>query len=239
MLKRVMRVAAVAFAVVATTSAARADFVIDDFNTPTSPLQYSLAGAVGSTFTDSTTLSPGLVRDLTVTQETNPSGLGNKTNGTIGGGAFDLATAANTTSFASLLYTYSTAQNLSAGGTAVQFTFGFADLNTPFSVRIKDSSGASANRTGTVTNATAGTFTLDLNGFGVDLASVSSIELLLNRNVNTGASTTSADLTLTDVRITTPPVTDLPPAVPAPPALALFAAALPALGLARRFARKA
>ena len=237
MLKRVMRIAAVAFAVVATGSASRADFTIDDFSTPGSQQTYSLAGAVGSTFSQTDTVSTGVTRKLTVTQIANSLGNAGATSGVFGNGKYSLSTSAGTTAFTSLLYTYTTPKNLSADETAVRFTFDFADLNTPFSVRVSDGT-TTDTKTGSVSSSTTGIFSLDISGFAVDRSNIKSIELLLNRSGT--SSTTSADLILSDVSITAPRDDNPPPpAVPAPAPLALFAAALPALGLARRFVNKA
>ena len=65
----------------------------------------------------------------------------------------------------------------------------------------------------------------------MNLNAVTSIELVLNRNVISGASTESADFSIANVTITTPPGT----AVPAPAAVFLALAALPILGLRRKF----
>ncbi len=240
MLKRVMYLAVLAIGF--GSPAARADFVIDTFTTPSSAVNFSLAGPAGSTYTNTTTLEGGLTRLITVTQTANTFGSAGATSGLFGqtsvGGRFVQSTNAGATAFTSLLYTYATPQDLSASDTAVRFTFASADLNTPFSVRISDGT-TTGTQVGVVTASTLGMFSLPINNFGVDLNSIRSIELLLNRDANNGTSVAEADLTLSDVRITAPNAAPTPPSVPAPPALALFAAAVPALGLVRRARRKA
>ena len=226
-----MAVAAVLF----TGTLAKADFVIDTFTAPNPATTYSLSAAVGSTYTQTDSLAGGITRALTVTQTENLLGLAGSSNGVIGntalGGRYVLNTNTNTTAWSSLLYTYSAPQNLSVGGTSVQFTFSSADLNTPFSVKISDGT-VTKTQVGVVTSASVGTSYLPMSGFsgdGFDASHVVSIELQLNRNALTGESTSSADFSLSDVRVTTPP-----PAVPAPPAAVLLLAAAPIVGLIRR-----
>ena len=238
MLKRVLLKSVVAVAAVLFTGTiAKADFVIDTFTTPNPATQYSLGAAVGATYSQSNSLPGGITRQLVVTQTANINGFAGSTTGFIGtvvsGGRFALSTNAGATAWASLLYTYSTAQNLSVGGTAVLFTIASADLNTPFSVKISDGS-VTKTQVGVVTSSSIGTLALPLSGFagdGFDASHVVSVELQLNRNAVTGASTPEADVTLSDVRITTPP------AVPAPPAAFLLLAAAPVIGFVR-FARR-
>ena len=216
---------------------AKADFVIDTFNSPNPATPYSLAGPVGSTYSQLDALAGGISRQLVVTQTANTFLAAGSTSGFIGntvvGGRYALSTNAGATAWASLLYTYASPQNLSVGGTAVQFTFASADLNTPFSVKISDGT-VTKTQVGVVTSSSIGVFHLPLSGFsgdGFDASHVVSIELQLNRNAVTGESTPEADLTLSDVRVTTPA------AVPAPPAVILLLAAAPVVGLVR-FARR-
>lgn len=214
-------------AVVLTTSAARADVIIDNFFTPDPAATYSLSAAVPDTFNRTDGLAGGITRDLTVTQTQNLLGLAGQTSGAIGttglGGVFALGTNPGATAFARLLYTNATPQDLSAGGTALVFTFLSTDLNIPFSVTVSDGTNSST-QIGTVSSTTS--FSFDLSGFaGVNLANVTSIEFLLNQNAMTAASTQSADFTITDIRVTTPSGV-----VPAPPAALLALAALPVLG---------
>ena len=238
MLKRVLLKSVVAVAAVLFTGTiAKADFVVDTFTTPNPASLYSLGAAVGSTYTQSDSLPGGITRQLVVTQTANINGFAGATSGFVGtaavGGRFALSTNSGATAWASLLYTYGTAQNLSVGGTDLRFTFSSADLNTPFSVTLSDGTVAKT-QVGVVTSSSVGTFFLPVSGFagdGFNASHVVSIELQLNRNAVSGVSTPEADLTLSDVRVTTPP------AVPAPPAAILLLAAAPVIGLVR-FARR-
>jgi len=162
-------------------------------------------------------------------------------NGEIGmTGAFsryNLSTATGATAFTSLEYTYTTPQNFSAGGTTLRFTFLGADLNVPFTAIIGDGT-TSASVVGVAT-AGPGVYTLPMSNFsGVNLLNVTSVTLVLNQDTTTEDSVStavkSADITLTDVRVTTPDQ----PAVPAPPAALLLLAAAPILGIARTLRRR-
>jgi hypothetical protein len=228
----VRRMVAAVAVLVSVSSAAKADIVIDDFTTPNPAIPYSLAAAVPSTYsqTDGN-------RSVTVTQIGNDFGTSNATGGLIGttpfGGRFILSTATGATAYANLVYSYATPLNLSSGST-LKFSFTSTDLNVPFSV-VVTSGSSSSTQVGLVSSPTALSF--DLTGFaGVDLTAVSSIELVLNKDVLSGASTTSADFSISTVTVTTPVVNT---AVPAPPALLLGLVALPVLGLRRKFAAKA
>ena len=231
---------------VAGATAARADFVIDTFVTPNPRITYALDAPATSSYTRTDTLNDGtsdITRTLVVSQTENRDGNVGATDGNIGkttagtGGQFVLNTAAGTTSTALLTYDYGrSARNLAAGGSDIRFAIIDTDLATPFSVRISDGT-KSAVVTRTVLTSAAETVVLPVSEFagkGVDLTKITSVQLLLNGDLsetNPVATKRSADLTISDVRITTVN----PPAVPAPAALALVAAAVPALGFARRF----
>jgi hypothetical protein len=234
--------------------AAKADFIIDDFGQPTFTGLVGLTGngaqSGGRTDSYSTTVG-NVTRVLTVNQTQNVLGDGATQFGigSIGtGGIFTLATANGTsqatatTANVTLSYTYTTAQNLSAGGTFIQFTFTGADLNTPYSVTIGDDDDTST--VGGVATNGAGVYTIDLSAFsGVDLTDVSSILLSLNADLSgSNSPVASADFTLSDVRVLAPDAPPPPPpgpgpgpgpVIPAPPAAVLVLAALPLLGLAR------
>ena len=127
-----------------------------------------MGAAVGATYTQSNSLPGGITRQLVVTQTANINGFAGASSGFIGtvasGGRFALSTNAGATAWASLLYTYATAQNLSVGGTAVLFTIASADLNTPFSVTLSDGTVAKT-QVGVVTSSSVGTFFLPVSGF--------------------------------------------------------------------------
>jgi hypothetical protein len=237
MLKIVLKSMIAVVAAVVSGSIAKADFVIDSFVVPNPAVVYSLGTAAGSTYTATDTVSAGVSRNITVTQTgtTLFSGSTNGVYGTTGaGGLFQLNTAniSTSASYASLKYTYATAQNLAAGGTSLQFTFFPLTTTAPFSVRL--SNGVTTSTlTGTVIGGpTSTTFTLPIAGFGSAsyLSSITSVELFLNRDVVAGTSIPDADITVTDVRVLTP---NTDPVVPAPAGLVLLLAAAPALGIAR------
>ncbi len=241
MLKRLLMTAVIAAAVALTGEAARADFIVDTFTTPSPATAYSLGTSVGSTYSQTDTLPGSITRKLDVTLLGNDFFASVPANGEIGTtGAFSrysLSTATGATAFTSLKYTYASPQNYSVGGSTLRFTFLGADLNVPFSVIIGSTSG-SATVVGVAT-AGPGVYTLPMSSFGAaDLAHVTSVTLVLNENVTAanpaGTAVKSADLTLTDVRVTTPDQ----PAVPAPPAALLLLAAAPVLGIARTIRRR-
>ena len=231
---------------VAGAGAARADFVIDTFTLPTPRVTYALDAAATSSFSRSDTLNDGtsdITRTLLVSQTENRDGAAGAASGNIGksssgpGGQFVLSTDAGTTANALLTYSYTAPRNLTGLGSDIRFTIVDTDLNTPFSVRVSDGT-TSATVTRVVQATNPETVVLPIGAFaGINLANITKIELLLNGDlatVNPLAPTRSADLTISDVRITT---VAPPPPVPAPAALALFVAAVPVLGVARRFRR--
>ena len=247
MANRLMLQAAVAGLVaVAASGSVRADYVIDDFIKPDPRITYSLDAPATSSYTRTDTLNDGagnITRTLLVSQTENRDGNAGATDGNIGkrsaapGGQFVLNTAAGTTAQALLTYNYDTPRNLTGTGSDIRFVIVDTDLNTPFSVRV--TSGTTSRVVTRVVQATTPeTVVLPIGDFaGINLSNITKIELLLNGDLNGGADALptkrSADLTISDVRITTVN----PPAVPAPAALALFAAAVPVLGVARRFRR--
>jgi len=240
-MKRFLLTAVLAAAVAVTGSVAKADFVIDNFTTPSPASSYTLGTTVGSIHTATDVLPGGITRKLTVTLLGNDFFAGTPATGEIGTTSsfsrYSLSTATGATAFTSLAYSYTTAQDYSVSGTILRFTFLGADLNVPFSVIIGD--GTTTSTVVGVATAGPGIYSLPLSGFsGVNLANVQSVTLVLNENTTAGnpASTAvkSADITLTDVRVTTPDQ----PAVPAPPAAILLLAAAPVLGLARIIRRR-
>ncbi len=237
MLNRVLlRAAAVAVALVLGGSA-KADFVVDDFTTPnpSTGLVPLPAASPTSVVRGPEPSGTGASRTLTITQTANGLGSAGATQYLVGntgvGGRLALATAPLATANIQAQYTYAAAQNLSAGGTSLQFTFASADFGVPYSVRISDGTNT-ATQSGT-TSTGAGVYSFSTGSFaGVNLNAVTGILLSLNRNLQTGSGdVVSADFSLSDVRVLTPNV--VPPAVPAPPAAVLVLAALPLLGLAR------
>ncbi len=230
MFKRVLFRTAAVVAVLALGGSAKADFVIDNFTTPVASTGFVTVASLGTaTRTDSLPNLGAPTRTLTIT-ETARSTNAAESRYQVGDGTLTLSTV-NSTANINAQYVYGAAQNLSAGGTSVQFTFLTADFGVPYSIRLGDGANTST-QSGTTTTG-AGVYSFSTGSFaGINLSAITSIVLSLNRNLQTGGGdVVSADFSLSDVRVLTPTVN--PPAVPAPPAAVLLLAALPALGLAR------
>ena len=240
MFQRALTSAVAIAAMLLTTTVAKADFVIDTFTTPNPATTYSVGNTTGSTYTNSMSLG-GYTRGITVTQVGNVTIAAGGFFGTsaFDGAAFQLNTSNSSTgsaSYAKLNYAYSAAQNLSAGGPVLRFSFDALASPTPFSVVLGDGT-MTATQTGLVLPGSSATsFAIPLSSFsGTNLNAITSIDLFVNRNVTTNTSAPDADVTLRDVRISQ----DVPPAtVPAPPVAILLLAAAPALGLVRFGRRK-
>ena len=238
MLKRLLWTAALAVA--ATATAARADFVVDDFSKPgTAYFQpLTVTGSTGA-FVKTDDLGGGINREATATLIT----LGELSNSVALGATgsnqrFNLATDSGSTAVANLKYTFtgSAGVDLSAAGTDRQLAFSSADLDIPFSVKITDTAGMSKILTLTAAKTTTLTpYRFSMADFtGVDLSKVSSIELALNQDLlGVNPTISSADFTLRDIRVLTPPPPVDPPAVPAPAGVVLLLAAAPVAGLYR------
>lgn len=233
MLKRAIFGAAVAATIAWGGGAARADLVIDDFTIPNPTPGFVLVPTLGVS-TASAALPGGVTRTLTVTETANLGG--GETRYRVGtvpgvGGRLTLTTG-DTTANIRAAYTYSTAQNLSALGTSLQFTFATADFGVPYSVQVSDGTNTATQSGTTFSGPGAYSFSIGSFGGGVNLSAITSIVLSLNRNLSTGTGdVTSADFSLSAVEVLGP--TGPPPVVPAPPAAVLALAALPLLGLAR------
>ena len=213
-------------------SAARADFVIDNFSVPATQTSYSFDAVGTYTLSPPDTIAPGVTRTTTITLLSGPTP--NAVNGVLGGGEFTLNTAVSSRGYANLSYSYATPQDLSASGPDVIFSFINADVNTPFSIRVTDANGASSVQSGVITASGSGTDTLPVSGFtGVDLSHVTSVVFELNRDMTRGDDSvvTAADVALGGVQFGS--------VVPAPPAAVLGLIAIPALGLWRYSRRRA
>ena len=244
MFKRALTSVAAIAAMLLTTTVAKADFIIDTFTSPNPATSYTVGTSSGSTFSSGpSVINPGVTRNITVTQVGNVSSAAGGFFGlsSIDGAAFQLNTpnsiASGSASFAKLAYTYSSAQNLNTGGPILRFSFDALGIATPFSVVLSDGT-TSATQTGLVlVTGSSSNFSIPLSSFiGTNLSTITSIDLYVNRNVNTNTSAPDTDVTLRDLRVTqdvTPP-----PSVPAPPAALLLLAAAPAFGLVRFGRRK-
>jgi hypothetical protein len=231
-------VVAAVVAVIGAAAPARADFVLDDFSLPTSPTFYSITSTDSNPYTSpTTTVAAGLDRFAVVTVI---SGVGPfSATGQLGGGVFEMSTPAASTATTQMNYTYATATDYAAiGATSLSIKFTFADLNTPFSVLVTDDGGNTSQITG-VANVGAGTYVNSFASFTgtADFSQVKTIDVFFNQNIDTGTSTTSADIIVDEITIQNEPPAP-PPAVPAPPAVLLALAAVPVLG-ARKLLRKA
>jgi len=239
MLKRfLMGVVAVFIA----STAAKADFVIDTFTTPTPATVFTLGNTDGSVYSSgSSSLGGGLTRNITVTQVGNVSIAANGFFGTsaFDGPAFQLNTSNSSigsATFALLDYTYAAPVDLAVGGPVLFFSFDALATPTPFTVVVTDGMGGTSTQTGLVAvSAASTTFSFPLVDFtGVDLTSVSGLQIYVNRNTVTGTSSADTDITIRDIRVSQGDT----PVIPAPPAAVLLLAAAPALGLARLARRK-
>jgi hypothetical protein len=216
---------------------ARADFVIDDFSSPNPGVLYDIPQINPNPFAiPPQALGGGLTRTGTVEviSGTAATGvIGNDPRTPSLGSVFELSTPASSTAVATLNYNYSSPTDFSAlAAESLVMSFTFADLNVPYSLTLRDADGGSATVTGLASSG-PGTYATPLSAFaGVNLSRVSGLDIVLNRDVNTNASTTSADFVLDEVRVPTNPV-------PAPPAVLLALAVLPVLGLRRMLRPKA
>lgn len=228
-------VAAVAAAIAVSAGSAKADIILDDFTTPTPAVSYQINGANPNPYT-----SPAATANLgqsRVVEVNVLSGVGAfSATGQIGGGTFELSTPAASTATAKVSYAFTTSPDLaSLVVTGITLSFNFADLSVPYSITVTDTSSATATAAGTITGA--GSYTTSAAAFaGVNLGSISSLEVFLNNNVLTNGSTTSADFILTTVTLNTQPIP--PDPVPAPPAAFLALLAAPAFGV-RKWLKKA
>ena len=242
MFQRALKTMASVAAVLLTGTAAKADFVIDTFSSPASAVAYTVGTTDGSFFTTGPqSLGGGVTRTITVRQNGNiftaTAGFYGDAGG-VGGRAFQMNTSNSATSsaYAQLRYSYTSPQNLNVGGPVLRFSFDALQTPTPFSVVLSDGT-TSATKTGLVAvGSSATSFSFPLSTFsGTNLGAITSIDLFVNRNVDTNTSSPDADVTLRDVRVSQ----DVPPpAVPAPAAAVLLLAAAPAFGLVRFTRRK-
>ena len=226
-------------AVALTGTSARADILIDDFSLPNPATMFAIGPGPNPT-TVTTSLGGGLSRTITLNVTAPTPVSGNRLVGDIGEGTFSANFASNASGTIQIAYNYASAvnfiPNVSAGGAMGDLTFtGAADPgfgpNTPLTLTIATATG-DLTYTGTLpTSPTPSTTSLSLgslSGSG-DLSQVTGVTLDITAN-------TAADLMLDSLGVTTP---EAPPAVPAPPAVLLALATVPALGLLRAARRKA
>lgn len=240
-----LRRAAAAVAVLLAGSAAvRADFTLDGFDNPAVPVTANQTGPGSGSLPSVTFTPPGatVTATRTINYTVTQVGSGTATYSlTVGGGALGADLGLSAAATTSIGYTFSGPvdfiPNVPAGGTpgSIEVTgFGQADANgnqTGYSLTVLTAGGGSLTATGSLTSviSTNAISLAGLTGTG-DLSQVTGLTLTLN-------SGAAADLQLDSLAVTTPAAPDNN-MVPAPPAVLLALAAVPALGLRRRFARK-
>ncbi len=219
---------------------AKADILIDDYSQPT-PAQGYAIGPDSNPSIFTTDLGGGTTRTVTLTV-TNPAVPGtNALTGSIGDGLFSASFNVFSSGTVSIAYSFASAlnfiPNVPGGGSPGSLQFlgagdsGFA-ADIPVSITISTATG---NLTGLTTLPLSTTFSpvdlplAGLTGAG-DLTMVNSVTL----DFTAGQA---ADLIFDSLNVTTP---DAPPPsdVPAPPAVFLALAALPILGLRRKWLAK-
>jgi hypothetical protein len=196
---------------------ASADFVLDNFNTPSPGTNYQITLLNANPYTSPTdTISPGVNRTVTVTVTTPVNPAFNAASGTIGGGLFSLDTANDSKVNSRIRYDLSgSAQNLSlATGLVLDFeTFNAGNLTAttaatdiPLTVSLVTSTG-----TRTLNTFISGDATLNFSSFSGtgNMSQVSRIDITLNNTTNSRLAT---DFALDKIVVK---------AIPAPPAVLL------------------
>lgn len=231
---------AVAALVLGGVSQARADILIDDYSQPSPAAGYAI-GPDANPSIITTDLGGGISRTITLAV-TNPATPGtNALTGSVGDGLFSASFNVFSSGTISVAYSFASAlnfiPNVAAGGSPGSLQFlgagdsGFAP-DIPVFITLSTATG---NLTASTTLPLTTTFSpvdLPLSGLAGagDLTQVNSVTL----DFTAGQA---ADLIFDSLNVTTP---DAPPPadVPAPPAVLLALAALPVLGLRRKFLSK-
>lgn len=210
---------------------AAADYILDDFNSPSPGQMYQITllsnGQTSYTYPGSgaTPVSPTVSRIVTVSVTEPADPAFNAASGTIGGGAFTLATDDKAEVTAALSYALTGASGDLTGATGLGLGFVALDpgLNpdgsvaaaAPVTVTLTDAS----NRTTSLTTAVAGsgnpfTASFDFGSFAgdsaFDFSRVSSVSLILNGG---SGSQRGIDFTLDNVHVKTSNPVPAPPAV--------------------------
>lgn len=215
-------------------AAAKADIIIDDFSLPAAAVNYAIAPDANPLVIN-TTLDANTTRSVRL-EVTSPSVAGNNAlTGQVGDGllaaSFNVASSGNV----QINYAFASSVNFVPTGVSGALQFlgagdsGFAD-NIPLSITLLTSAG-DLSFTGNLP------LTSNFSQVNVDLASLTGTGDLtqvngLNITMEAGQA---ADLIFTSLSVTTPEPQTAP--VPAPPAMFLALAAIPALGLRRRLAK--
>lgn len=243
MLNRVLLKSLVAAAaVVLSGSAARADFVLDDFSLPTTTVVTSipLTDANGSGLTTPGVGSLGATRTITY-NITSPLASSSLIGQVSSAGRLGVDLGLDTTAQVTIGYNLTPTNfipNVAGGGApgAINVT-GISQLDfnleqTPYTLALM-TTGGTLTGSGTLTPG-GGTTPIalgSLTGTG-DLTQVTGVTLTI-------VAGQAADFAIDALSVTTPAAPPPPPVdVPAPPAFALMLAAVPALGLVRGLRRK-
>ncbi|CAN5164685.1 hypothetical protein BH11PLA2_BH11PLA2_42960 [soil metagenome] len=229
----------VAAVLVGAGTSARADFVIDNFDNPLPGQTFIIAAANSNPTTVTNVIAPGVSRTITLNVTTPPNSL----SMTAGYGLYNTNTGPRTlftmnldtfsSGTATLAYTFSTAQNFTAAGSALRYLSTADDGNSglvgvPLSFVIQTASGNLTLNTGmnlTNTFTPSNILLSSFSGTG-DLTQVTGFTVNIVGNQ-------AADVALDQIDIYSPP----PPNEegPAPAAAILALLAVPALGLRHRF----
>lgn len=250
MLARLPRLAVAAVAVAGFLTyapRASADYVLDDFNNPNPGTNYQIKAFNGNPYVSpSTTVSSTVSRVVTVNVTAPNDPAFNAASGTIGGGAFSLATTDLTKATATISYGLSGSGRNLTGATGLSLGFvaldpglqpdGTAATTSPITITLTDGSNQMRTRTLDATvpgNGNPFTQSFDFSSFtgnnNFNFGNVKNISIILNGG---SGSQKGIDFTLDNVKVKSPNP------VPAPPAVLLAGVGVLALIGRARLARK-
>lgn len=210
-------------------AAARADYIIDDFATPTTPSPYQIALLSSNPYTLTDPLGNGLTRTLTV-QVLNPLPPDfDSLTGAIGGGVFRFNSESAATAVATLTYTGIGSAITGASGidlSILKWDSGNGVTTAPVRITVTTGSGTLVYNGSIGDTASGYVYHAPFSAFSGsgDLGNVSSLQVVLNAPPGSNEAT--------DLRINA--VT----AVPAPAGLLALASAAPVFVLARFVRRR-
>lgn len=205
-------------ATLAAPTAARADFILDSFSTPTTPADYFISKLDANPFTRTdTAVSPGVDRTIMVTVDAPPLNT-TSASGIIGGGLFRSTSDDVSKVTSKIEYTLSgSAANLS---TASGLDLGFISLDAGTTASATAIQIDVLSKNGSLTYsemipASTGAFTrsYDFGAFSKTGAFDPSMVNTIRITINGGSPQTAVDFSMDEIRVRT--------ALPAPPALVL------------------
>jgi len=231
-LRRAMLAAAVIFGA---ATAARADIIIDDFNSPAIAVDYQIGPQPNGLVISTNNVQPGINRSITlnVTSPTPP--LDGSMSGRVGGlvGVFTMSLDAFSSGNSTINYSFTNPVNFVPTGTSGSLQYqSFADAgqgtSVPLDFVIMTTTGnLTYNTTMNISSNFVATDVMLSNFTGSgDLTQVTGLSIMI-----TGGQ--AADVALDSLGVTTPEPPP-PDTVPAPPAALLALLALPALRLRNR-----